>query len=337
MAGKLKPNVLRKYVLSRVGKRDPSVIIGPSLGEDSAIIDLSNDKVLVAHVDPITGAVEHLGWLAVHVACNDVAVSGARPRWLLPVLYLPEECDEETIDKITLQIDVAAREVGAMIVGGHSEYTAGLRRPMISMTALGLARKDSYVSSGGARSGDLVLMTKTAAIEGTAVLASDFKDELLSKGIPEDLIKRGEGFIKKVSVVREALILAGKVTSMHDPTEGGIIGGVTEIAYASNTSIDIWEDRVPVANETKAFFRALGLDWLKALSSGVLLATVPKGKVHEALSILRKGGLEAAIIGEVKGYGGYLAKVHRSSGDEEIYDEVYVEDEVIKLWEVCPG
>ncbi len=335
MVGKLPPDLLEKYVFRRIGKVDNAVIIGPSFGEDSAVIDLGDGKVLVAHVDPITGAVEFLGWLAVHIACNDVVVTGAKPRWLLSVLYLPEDSDELLIDKITSQIDSAAKEVGAMVVGGHSEFTPGLNRPLISMTALGITSKDKFVRTGGAKAGDVVLMTKTVAIEGTAIISSDFEDVLLKKGVSRDIIERGKEFIKSISVAKEALALAdaGLVTSMHDPTEGGLIGGLIEIAYASRKTIVIWEERVPVAPETKVMCEALNIDTLKLISSGVLVATVPEEKVSEAMRLLESIGIQVTIIGKVLDFNGYLVTIHRKDGRMEHIDTIHVTDELVKLWE----
>ena len=335
MAGKLPPEILKKYILSRVGVVDPSVIVGPSIGEDAAVIDIGDSKVLVAHVDPITGAVEFLGWLAVHIACNDVAVRGVRPRWLLPVLYLPENADLGLIDKITTQIDTAAKEVNAMVVGGHSEFTSGLTRPLISMTALGITEKGRYVTTSGARVGDVVLMTKTVGVEGTAILSTDFRDSLLRAGVPEDVIERGRGFLKMISVVKEALILsnAGIPTSMHDPTEGGLIGGLVEIAYASNKTLEVWEGKIPIAEETALMTKALGLDPLRLISSGVLVATVPQERVEEAIKLLNQYGIKATVIGRVNEYSGHYVVVRREDGRVEEIDELHVKDELISMWE----
>ena len=335
MAGKLPPEILKKYILSRVGVVDPSVIVGPSIGEDAAVIDIGDSKVLVAHVDPITGAVEFLGWLAVHIACNDVAVRGVRPRWLLPVLYLPENADLDLIDKITTQIDTAAKEVNAMVVGGHSEFTSGLTRPLISMTALGITEKGRYVTTSGARVGDVVLMTKTVGVEGTAILSTDFRDSLLRAGVPEDVIERGRGFLKMISVVKEALILsnAGIPTSMHDPTEGGLIGGLVEIAYASNKTLEVWEGKIPIAEETALMTKALGLDPLRLISSGVLVATVPQERVEEAIKLLNQYGIKATVIGRVNEYSGHYVVIRREDGRVEEIDELYVKDELISMWE----
>jgi len=328
--GKLRPDVLARLVFSRLGSPDPSVLVGPAYGEDSAIIDLGA-FVLVAHSDPITEAVGRIGWLAVHVACNDVAVRGARPRWLLPVLLLPEGCPEATLDAITAQIDEAAREVGAAIVGGHTERAPGLNRPIISMTALGLAPRDKFVVTGGARPGDVVLMTKGAAIEGTAILATDFLEELRKAGLPEGLLERARGFMAEVSVVGEALALAEVgVNSMHDPTEGGLLGGLAEVAYASGCLIEVWEEKVLVRPETEAICKALKVDPLRLIGSGCLVATLPPDRLDEAEKALRSLGVSWAIIGHVReGRAGLL--LHRTNGQVELIGQ-FVPEELARLW-----
>ncbi len=334
VCGKLRPEILTKYVFGRVGAVDPSVLVGPSIGEDAAVIDLGNGNVLVVHVDPISGAVEHLGWLAVHIPSNDVAVSGARPRWLLPVIYLPEDSGVELVDKITEQMNAAAKEINAMIVGGHSEYTPGIKRPLISMTSMGITTLNMYVRSSGARPGDVVLMTKRAGIEGTLILASDFAEVLMDRGISRDLISKAREMVKDISVVKEALLLAedGLPTSMHDPTEGGVLGGLLELAYASNTSIVIYEDSIPIARETEVFCNALGLDPLKILSSGALIATVPADKLDDAIRKLGAAGINASVIGEVVPRSEYLVKIFRKGGEVITVNDVYVSDEIIGLW-----
>ncbi len=334
MSLKLPPELLRKYVFSRVGVRDPDVLVGPAYGEDAAIIRVGGELIVV-HCDPITGAVENIGWLAVHVACNDIAVRGARPRWLLPVIYLPFGSGEGVVDRITRQVDEAAREVGAMVVGGHTEYTYGLDRVMMTMTAIGVCEGGRYVVTSGAKPGDVVLMTKAAGIEGTSILASDFEGELRRRGVPPDVIERAKGFVREISVVREALLLAKLgVNSMHDPTEGGVIAGLAEIAYASGVSITAWEDRIPVRRETAVICEALGVDPLRLISSGVLLATLPRATAEVALSRLRELGLECAVVGEVSEGRGLT--VVRRDGSRESYGD-YVEDELLRVWREVRG
>jgi len=316
-------------VFSRIGVRDPDVLVGPSYGEDAAIIKVG-ERIMVVHSNPITGAIKSIGWLAVHIACNDIAVRGARPRWILPIIYLPFKAAEKDIDKITEQIDLAAKELGVMIVGGHTEYTYGLERVMIAMTAIGICQDNKYVITGGARPGDLVLMTKAAAIEGTSILASDFEKILKERGVPDKVIERCKEFIKEISVVKEALLLSKVgVNSMHDPTEGGIIAGLAEIAYASKVLIKVWEEKIPIRRETRIVCEALEIDPLRLISSGVLIATIPFEIAEEGISLLKEHGIECNIIGEVKEGEGLL--VVRRSGLVEKYGP-YVEDELLKIW-----
>ncbi|MCS7111986.1 MAG: AIR synthase family protein [Ignisphaera sp.] len=335
MAGKLPPEKLERYVLSRCGVVDGSVIVGGGIGIDSAIIDLGNGLMLAMHSDPITGAVELLGWLAVNVVSNDIAVVGAKPRWLLSVLYLPEDLPDSVLDAITVQIDEAAKELGVTVIGGHTEYTPGLPRPMITMTGVGIVVKNGPTLPSGARAGDAVIVTKSVGLEGTAILATDFSETLRVKGVPQSIIESSRRFIKMVSVVRDALTLAeaGLATAMHDPTEGGLLGGLAEIAYASRKTIEVWEELIPIAEETAAVCRALGIDPLKLISSGTLVATVPFERVGEAIELLSSRGIEARIVGRVREQSGSLVALHRREGIVETVDRPYVRDELFRLWE----
>jgi len=301
-AGKASPDILERLVYGRLGLWDASVQVGPSYGEDAAIIRVAPGLVLAVHSDPITAASRHAGWLAVNVASNDVAVRGARPRWLLSTILLPED-GWELLDPITAEIDKAARELQVMVVGGHTEASPGLQSPIIVATAAGVAREDSVVTTAGVRPGDSILMTKTAAVEGTAIMATDYEERLLARGVPRNVIRSASEFIWRVSVVREALALAeeGLAHAMHDPTEGGILGGVSEMAYASGVKVRLYEDRIPVAGETRILAEALGVDPLRLISSGSLLAAVPEGLVKRAIEVLRSLGVEASVIGEALG------------------------------------
>lgn len=334
MPGKVPPKIMERLVYRRLGTLDPNVLVGPAVGEDAAVIDIGGGMVLVAHNDAISGASSLLGWLAVHIAANDIAVMGARPRWFLISLFLPESSMEDLLDGIMAQVDSAAKELGIMVVGGHTEKTYGINRPLAGTTAIGLAERDKIVTSSGARSGDYLLMSKTAALEGTAILCTDFADALRSKGVSERILREGSRFLAKVSVVKEALALSerGLATAMHDPTEGGILGGVAEIAYASRKTIELWPEKIPVAEETKVIAKALHVDILRLISSGSLIATVPPGKIEEAIRTLNSLDINANIIGRVKEYTGHLVEI---VGDSSItyLDDVYVTDEIFRLWE----
>ncbi len=326
MTGKIPLAMLERYVLGRVGVRDERVVVGPSVGEDAAVIRL-NEDYLVVHADPITEAVYRIGWLAVHIASNDVAVRGARPRWITSVIMLPEGFGEEVLDEITRDMDEAAQELGAMIVGGHTEETPRLDRPMVVCTVMGLARR--YVSTAGARPGDLVVLVGEAGLEGTAIIASDFPHLLRKRGVGEDVIRSALGLYREISVVEQALRLAELgATSMHDPTEGGLLGGLVEVALASGTEIEVWEDRIPLRRETRMFAEALNIDPLRLISSGALVATLPPGLADKLGSL----GKNYAVIGRVKEKERGLVVIHRKDGRVEKLDQPPI-DEITRIWE----
>ncbi|AEA13127.1 hydrogenase expression/formation protein HypE [Thermoproteus uzoniensis 768-20] len=322
--GKLPLELVERYIWSRTGSYDPSVLLGPSLGEDAAIIR-TRGPYIATHTDPISGSVELLGWLAVHVVSNDLATRGIRPRWLLPTIFLPPSSSEEVLDKITRQMDAAARELGAAIVGGHTEVTTAVERPLVVMAAIG--EGDRYVSTGGARPGDLIIMTKSAAMEAAAILATDFRDRLKALGIADDVLERAAGFIRRVSVVKEALLIADLADAMHDPTEGGVLAGLAEMAYASGATIRVDPGSVKVYEEAALLCSAVGLDPLFTLSSGALLAAVPRDKADEALRRLRGAGVEASIIGEV-----VPREQHLVIGGSIALDTPYVRDRFFELF-----
>jgi len=338
VVGKVPPKLLEKLVFTKLGSSDPAVIVGPAVGEDAAVIDLGGGVALVVHNDAITGASKLLGWLAVHIVANDVATRGVKPRWFLMSLFLPERGGEGLLGEIMSQVDAAARELGMMVVGGHTETTPGLDRPIVGTTAIGVAPLSRIVVARGARVGDYLVLTKAAGIEGTAILCTDFAGELEKRGVPKSVIERGARFVERVSVVKEALALAerGLTTAMHDPTEGGVLGGVAELAYASGTTVELWADKVPVLEETKLAAKAVGVDVLRLISSGALLATVPSDKVDQALQAVKLSGAEAAVVGRVKERSGCLVEVVRGGRVERVED-VHVVDGLFLLWEHVHG
>jgi len=326
--GKLPYSELRK-LLSIVARPDPSVVLGPGVGEDAALVDLG-DQVLVVHTDPITGAVENIGWFSVHVSANDVATRGARPRWLTTLILLPEGATSEAALGIARQIREAADEIGAVVVGGHTEVTPRLDRPIVATTAFGVARRDRVVYTANAKPGDVLVLTKGAGVEGTAILASDFRDRLAGR-VSEEVVERARGFARELSVVREAMIAveAGGVHAMHDATEGGVLGAVQEMAIASGLSATVFEERVPVRKETAEICRALGVDPLKLISSGSLLIAVEEASLDRLVERLAEAGITAAPIGRLER--GEGVTLHRRDGSVERILEPVV-DELWRLY-----
>ena len=308
--GKLQPNTLKRIVLSRLGVDNPRVLLGPHIGEDASVIDFGQ-KALVVHSDPITGAIENLGWLAVNVCANDIATRGVRPQWMLIVILLPENATEAKLKTLTTQIDEAAKRLGIAVVGGHSEVTPSIRRPIIIATAIGETPKNRFVKTSDAQPNDALIVTKGAAIEGTAILASELATQLESK-INKRTLKKAKQSIKMTSVVEDALtaVKAGGVHAMHDATEGGIASGLQEIAWASNVGLIAHEEKIPISNETEAICRLLGIDPLKTIGSGALIISCEPKSAMRIVKALKNKDIKASIIGKVtdKRDGAYIIR-----------------------------
>jgi len=290
-------------LLGRYAVPNERVIVGPRAGEDAAVIDFG-DRYLVAKTDPITFATDEIGWYAVHVNANDVAVMGARPRWFLATLLLPEgQADKAMAETIVAQIDAACRSLGVVLVGGHTEITYNLDRPLVIGTMLGEVAPERLVTTGGAQVGDAILLIKPVPIEGTAIIARERAADLAARGYAPELIARAQQFLHDpgISVVRAALRAAelAPVHAMHDPTEGGVVTGLLELARAAHVGLWVDLDRVPVPPEAVALCGEYGLDPLGTIASGALLLALPAEVAEELREALAAEDIPAVVIGQV--------------------------------------
>ncbi len=290
-------------LLGRYAHHDPRVVVGPQVGEDTAVVDFG-DRYLVAKTDPITFATDQIGWYAVHVNANDLATSGAMPRWLLATLLLPEgKTTERLVETILAQIHDACEELGIALVGGHTEVTTGLDRPIVVGHLLGEVDKDKLVRTSGAMVGDDLILAKGIAIEGTAIIAREMAEDLRQRGYDEGWIDRAQRFLYDpgISVWREArlAIEAVPVHSMHDPTEGGLATGIHEMARASNAGAWLDMDRVPILPQCAELCRTYGLDPLGLIASGALLLAVAPQDSARLLAAYDQAGVSASIIGQL--------------------------------------
>jgi len=315
MTGKLDATVLSDLVLSRTGARSPNLLTGPAFGEDAAAVRVGGETLVVS-TDPISLAAERIGQLAVTVASNDVAAAGGRPEFLLSTVLLPD-ADTALLDTITEQLDAESTRLGLTIAGGHTEVVAGLDRPLCSLTCFGVA--DRFVSTGGATPGDRILLTKGAGIEATGVLATDFRDRL---DLPVGLLDRAAGAFDDLSVMPEAAVLAPVATAMHDPTEGGVLEGLIEMAITGDVSLDVNRDAINVRGETRAVCEAVGVDPLRVLGSGALLATVDADDADAVLAALADEGIDAADIGRAEP-GEAAVRIDGERYTEPIRDDMY--------------
>lgn len=294
--GKISPELLRSLVFNNIKVRNEDVILRSEIGEDCAAIDFGSHACILS-TDPITGAVKDAGALAIHVSCNDVATSGVRPIGIMMTVLAPPKAVEEDIKRVMEGAGEAALKLGVEIIGGHTEITSAVNRIVISTTAIGKAPKDRIVRSSGAKTGDDVIMTKWAGLEGTSIIASDKEKELETVLTPED-IESVRSFIDNISVVEEG-VTAGEfgASSMHDVTEGGVLGAAWEIAESSKKGIDIFIDKIPVREVTKKICSVYGIDPYRLISSGSMLITASNGA--ELVRILEKKGIASVIIGRI--------------------------------------
>ncbi len=297
--GKIPIDLLKEVVFKNLGTPRKEVVIGPTAGVDSAVIN-AGDKDLIVSMDPITGAIERIGWLAVNVNANDIATFGVEPAFLFSCLMLPEKADRSIVETISRQMNDAAAELSMAIVGGHAESTPGLTHPIVVGCAVGITPKGKYVTAANAKAGDSLILTKSAGIEGTAILASDRQKALGKIMTPVELRKARE-FYRQISVVKDALTACkvGGVHAMHDPTEGGLAGGIHEMADASHLGVTIFEDKIPVLPETSKICDFFQIDKLQLISSGALLVSAKKESAVKIVKEFGKKQINASIIGEL--------------------------------------
>ena len=296
--GKIPVEILKEIVFKNLGAPREEVVLGPAAGLDGAILDVGNKNAIVS-MDPITGAVERIGWEAVNINANDVATFGVEPAFFFSCLMLPENAESEIVQTIVTQMNAAAKELGIAIVGGHCESTPGLSNPIVVGCIMGLTEKGKYVTAAGAKSGDKLILTKSAGIEGTAILASD-REEQLKKVFNPAFLDSAKNFYGQISVVKDALTAyrSGGVHAMHDPTEGGILNGIHELADAAGLGVNVFEEKIAVEPETAKICRFYEIDPLQLISSGALLIAAEPEAAPKIIDSLCKEHIYAEVIGE---------------------------------------
>jgi len=347
--GKLDNETLERLILGRGGAQRPEVIVGPGVGEDCAVIAFGHYECVLS-TDPITASASRIGTLAVHVACNDVASNGVEPLAVMLTVLLPTTVTEEEISEIARQADEAAKSLHVQIVGGHTEITDVVSQPLVSATAIGRAPKgfsaggragvdgdsgfDGRVYKGGAEEalagpapGDLIVVTKQLALEGTAIAAEQREKDLRSF-LTEDELCRAKAMLDQISVVKEGVI-AGRigVRAMHDVTEGGILGAVWEVCTRENVGAEILASALPFDPVTLALCAVLDLNPMRLISSGSMLMFVAWKKWDILFNMLSDVGIAASVIGHVEApeYGVVLTMKDgkRETIDPPGPDEIY--------------
>ena len=325
--GKVPESVLKRSIIKQIKTKRPEILMGAAVGEDCAVVELNEGEVYVMSTDPITGTSHDIGSLAIHVTANDIASAGAEVIGVMLSVLLPEGTEEDELKSIMKQVEDTCHELNIQTIGGHTEVTRVVNQPVITVTGIGKAPKGGYVTTGGAKPGNDVVITKWIGLEGTSIIARE-KEEELGKRFSPSFIKEAADFAGYLSVVPEAAVAVRHgVTAMHDVTEGGIYGALWEVAEASGVGLEIDLKSIPIRQETIEISEVFGINPYGLISSGSMLITADKG--HDLVRKLEEAGIHATVVGKVTEGNDRLL----INGEERRFLEPPKSDELYRIYE----
>lgn len=302
-AGKLSPERMSALCRNCFGAENAATIIGPGAGFDAGILDMGDGRIMAVAEDPIFPAaglpLETFGWFTVHIGASDVAVTGVKPEFMTYSLLLPPRYPEKDTKTIIRAISAAAKDLKITIAGGHTGWYGAVTVPTIGgITVWGFAGKGNWISPGGARDGDILLMTKGPAIEATGLLAV-LNADLLRKRIAPDLLEQAIGRTREITVVRDAetAFACGGVHAMHDATEGGVCCGIWEMSASSGISVRSDFDQIDVPHDIKEIGDVFGYDVWSVISEGTLLIAAAPGSIEKIRKALQQSGSDCFVLG----------------------------------------
>lgn len=294
--GKVPETVLKRSILKQVHNRRDEVIVGPGIGEDCAVLQLKEEETFIISTDPITGTKEDVGKLAVHITANDIASSGGELIGVMVTALLPPRTREAHIKQIMSNIEAECAKLNMQVLGGHTEITDAVNRPVLTVTGVGKGRKDKLFTEKNIKPNQDVVVSKWIGLEGTSILAKEKEEELLTR-YPKHLIETAKGFDDYLSIVKEAATaVKSGVSAMHDVTEGGIFGALWEMAEGAGVGLKIDLKKIPLKQETVEICEFFRISPYELISSGSLLMITDKG--HDLVAALEEEGIHAAVIGK---------------------------------------
>lgn len=296
--GKLPNEVLDKLLKNNIKTNRKEVLVGAQVGMDTAQIDFG-ENVCVVSTDPITGASANIGSLAIDISVNDVSTSGADSIGVLVTILAPVGSTVDEIENIMKDASNRARDLNVQIIGGHTEITDAVNKFIVSTTVIGKINKKNIIKHKSVEFGDYIYMTKYMGLEGTAILASDKKNQL--KGTLSDKeLKEAQNLFNSISVKKDGMTaIKSEVHYMHDVTEGGIYGAIYEAYQGIHKGVEIIKEDIPVLDVTKKIAKYFDINPYRLISSGsMLIIARPNTNIENDFKL---AGIKLTKIGEVKG------------------------------------
>jgi len=324
--GEIKDFLLKEIITGE------DVILGPRIGADAAI--MKTKQIIVAHVDPITGARKNIGKLAIMIASNDIVAAGAKPKYALICIILPHKFEEDMLINIQKDLIMKAREFNISIVGGHTEFSPIVNEPVIITTIIGefigdlkeRMKEIEYIKKEPENY--CIVQIKPVALEATAIIAHDYEDSL-KEFLNKEEIEFTKSLIDQLSIYEVGIKLFENnlVAYAHDPTEGGIIVALKEMGEFLNVGFEVDEEKIMILDITKRILNAFKLNPLKSLSSGCLLCVIDKKKIDDLHKLLKKENIAYSVIGNLRKEGKYLIY-------KDLKKDLEIEDEREELWKL---
>ena len=329
---------MQRVVYSSLGRHSPRVRLGPGIGLDNGVVSVGRGRVLILTVDPVSVipafGMKMSAWLSVHLIASDYTTSGNDPEYAMFAYNFPTEMSETDREEYIRAVGTECNHLGVAIAGGHTGSYPGSGLTVVgSGSMMGFAPENGYLAPSMGREGDRIVMTKHAAIEATCSLATAFP-AFVESNVGTTYANRAKKQVSLCSTVADARAARGVgigvqgVSSMHDATEGGVLGALSEMSLASRKRFSVHLDAIPVAPESRAVCKAFGLDPLKTMGEGALLITCLPERVPALRRVLRRSGVQSAEIGLVeRGEGLVMSDTHEhqfvSTAEGDAYWNAY--------------
>lgn len=299
--GKVDRETFDSIIYPHLGNKDERILVGPQHGVDAAVIEVTDDLVMVVKEDPTFGMpviMPFFGWAIVHICASDVACLGVAPRFMTICLMLPPGTEDAVLETTWKQVHEECTKLGIAIVGGHTGIYPGIGYPLNGgCTMIGIGRKDQITPANNARVGDRLIITKGPAIEAVGILAYQAEKTLKEK-LGDKLLNKAKKLMMEMTVVKDALTAAPFAHAMHDATEGGLLNGIAEMAMASGIGVTVYEDKIVIPDEVEAVCRHFAIDPLISISEGTLVIAAAPEKAPKMMEKLEKNGIPTFEIGE---------------------------------------